>query len=208
MANYIDKNIEERNPFSEYDVDYSYSRRTFGLWSKLINEKFVNETSEKDFLKLSESKSTEYFGSDKITLESEDFMNLPFIKKSVIEDIKSEGNLVAQRGVILKEAWLNEFNIPSRIVAVSKDIVQCECVIDADEKVFETRAFPKVVFEHLPNLEKNRTVMVSIKSKKGSIRIDVVDGKGLVDEKLFYMDDPWTNVKEKLKPKQFRGKNA
>ena len=117
-------------------------------------------------------------------------------------------NILTKRLVVIKENWENVFNIPSRVASITKENIQCECLVDKESQVFETRSFPRVIFDDLIELKKNKTVLISIKSKKGSIRIDIIDGKGLVDESLFEIQDQWKRVKEQFKSQPFKSGNA
>lgn len=99
-------------------------------------------------------------------------------------------NELFEKSVISGETWNKTYNIPARIVKISKLEIFCECVIDREKLIFETRAFQKHLFEHIPNLEKFHPVLIRIKERSGSSRIDVYDGKNnLVDLKTFDIED-------------------
>lgn len=129
----------------------------------------------------------------------------------VNSDIGIENDLLKYRSVILNEKWTKIINIQSIIISFNTDLVQCECLIDKDEKLFETRSFPSIVFDNIPNLAKEKPVLISIKSKPGSIKIDVIDGKNFVDKSLFETNKTWEQLENKFKKasiKVFKPKNA
>ncbi|RWY53881.1 hypothetical protein [Mucilaginibacter gilvus] len=127
--------------------------------------------------------------------------------------IKNEpkDDLFKSRAVIINEKWANIVNLQALVVSFNNDLVQCECLIDKEQKIFQTRSFPAVVFESIDHLKKGQPVLISIKSKSGSIRIDVVDGKNFVDLSLFEMNDSWERLETAFKKasiKVFKSENA
>ena len=102
--------------------------------------------------------------------------------------------LIKARGFFVREPWDMELNIQSRVIQYSNTFVSCECLIDKENKVFEVRNFPRHLFDHISGLEQKPYVLVAIKSKVGSIRIDIADGSKLVDKKFFELNDEWDNL--------------
>jgi hypothetical protein len=100
-----------------------------------------------------------------------------------------------RRGFLSGETWDKTLNIQSRILSSTKDTVTCECLIDKEQKTFQIRSFPIQLFEHLKPIIPKKTVLVKIKTKIGSSRIDVYDGKHLVDNHLFELKDNWELLK-------------
>jgi hypothetical protein len=98
------------------------------------------------------------------------------------------------QGFFSNEAWTKSFNLHARISKVAKTKVTCECVVDRENKLFETRTFPNILFDHLQNKEINHPVIVSIKTKPGSTRIDIRDGKNIVDLSIFDLNDGWKEL--------------
>jgi hypothetical protein len=98
------------------------------------------------------------------------------------------------QGFYSNEIWDKSFNLHARITRVLKDKITCECVIDKEKKIFETRTFPILLFEHLNNMQIHHPVIVSIKTKPGSTRIDIRDGKNIVDLSLFDLNDGWKQL--------------
>lgn len=96
-----------------------------------------------------------------------------------------------RKGFISGESWDKTINIHSRILQVSKEFVTCECIIDKEEKIFQTRTFPAFLFSHIESLQSKKPILVKIRSKAGSSRVDIYDGKKLVDLTLFDLKDNW-----------------
>lgn len=103
------------------------------------------------------------------------------------------------RGFITNETWEKTINVDSKIISKDKNSVVCECLIDRTNNLFEKMIFPSHIFSHIENYKVNPYVILSIKSKTGSTRIDVIKGEGLVDKKAFELNEEW----EKLDGKDF-----
>ncbi|MFH0756353.1 MAG: hypothetical protein V2B15_03600 [Bacteroidota bacterium] len=102
--------------------------------------------------------------------------------------------LIKTRGFINNEGWEKTININSRILHRGDKKVICECLIDKENKRFERMSFPSNIFSHLDKSIKNPYVMLSISSKPGSTRIDVLKGDGLVDIEAFKLKDKWEKL--------------
>jgi hypothetical protein len=98
------------------------------------------------------------------------------------------------QGFVSNEVWAKSFNLNARITKVLKDRITCECVIDKENKLFETRSFPRLLFDHLPKREVNHPIIVSIKTRPGSTRIDIRDGHNIVDLSIFDLTDGWKEL--------------
>ncbi len=98
------------------------------------------------------------------------------------------------QGFVSNEIWNKSFNLHARITKVLKDKITCECVIDKENRLFETRSFPILLFEHLQKKEVNYPIIVSIKTRPGSTRIDIRDGKNIVDLSIFNLKDGWKEL--------------
>jgi hypothetical protein len=103
------------------------------------------------------------------------------------------------RGFIANENWEKTINIDSKIIRKDKNFVICECLVDKTNNLFEKMSFPAHLFSHIDNYKTNPFVILSIKSKIGSTRIDVIKGEGSVDKKAFELNEEW----EKLDGKDF-----
>lgn len=99
------------------------------------------------------------------------------------------------RGVIANEQWVDVITIPSKVISIDEHQISCECSIDIDNDKFETRSFPKELFSNIPNLDINSPIFIKINYKPGSSRIDVLDGKGIVDMNIFELNSGWDKLK-------------
>jgi hypothetical protein len=102
--------------------------------------------------------------------------------------------LFKTRGFIANEFWSTTINVNSKIIKTDNDFVICECLIDKENKIFEKRSFPRYLFNHIENVKTNPYVILSIKSKIGSTRIDVLNGSNLVDKNAFDLNDEWNKL--------------
>lgn len=93
------------------------------------------------------------------------------------------------------EQWEVSTSLDARIFQLDKKSVSCDCLVDPDERLFEKRIFPRQLFEHLFELEVGRLIIIKIRSKKGSMRIDVTDGRGIVAPELFELEELWNSLK-------------
>ncbi len=60
----------------------------------------------------------------------------------------------------------------------------------------EKRTFPRLIFDAVPNLKEGSLVIVGIKQKAGSIRIDIKNGKGIVDPRKFELESLIDSLKD------------
>lgn len=98
-------------------------------------------------------------------------------------------------GFKLIENWTSFINIPARILKAEGDLVSCECLMDQEAMIFEQRVFPQILFGHI-NVSSGQFVLISIKSKVGSSRVDVYNGTTffdveIFDKKAFEIKDKW-----------------
>lgn len=98
------------------------------------------------------------------------------------------------QGFVSNEIWIKSFNLNARITKILKGRITCECVIDKENKLFETRSFPILLFNHLPKIEINHPIIISIKTRPGSTRIDIRDGHNIVDLSIFDLTDGWKEL--------------
>ncbi len=115
--------------------------------------------------------------------------------KNRTEFITDESSYISElfkmKGFIGNEHWEKTININSRISCFNNDYVICECLIDKENKIFEQRSFPRYLFNHIDNIKTKPYVLLSIQSKTGSTRIDVIKGTNLVDKQAFEFKDEW-----------------
>ncbi len=119
----------------------------------------------------------------------EESIEIPSIREISLSDIDFR-----LQGFVSHEIWSKSIYLFARITKVLKDRITCECVIDKENRLFETRSFPILLFEHLQNKEVNHPIIVSIKTRPGSTRIDIRDGQNIVDLSIFDLKDGWKEL--------------
>ncbi len=132
--------------------------------------------------------------------KTENYIELPSNQEVSLSDFDFR-----QHGFISNELWTLSLNLHARITKIQKDRITCECVIDKENRLFETRSFPALLFEHLYHKEILWPIVVSIKTRPGSTRIDIRDGKNIVDLAIFNLKDGWKKFKNLGLDKPFSG---
>ena len=97
----------------------------------------------------------------------------------------------------LTEEWDGGQNIlHAHVYDVSDQTVGCDCIVDEETQLMEKRTFPRLIFDAVPNLKEGSLVIVDIKQKAGSIRIDIKNGKGIVDPQKFELESLIDSLKD------------
>lgn len=150
----------------------------------------LNQVSEADSKIKTTVKKIKTVVQDAITADLEKNGDSLFVEDSK----KFLNDLYSARDVIIKESWEVSENIHGKIVHTGDHEVYVDCLIDISNKVFEHRAFPRNLFEHLNNLEEGIPVFIKTRSKIGSTRIDIYPGEGLVDLSVFDQKEGWEEL--------------
>lgn len=116
------------------------------------------------------------------------------IETEIFSEQISENDFRTKR-FITSERWSKTINLWAKIIKYDKHQVTCECLIDKENMVFETRTFSSELFRHLP-IKSENTVVITIRTKAGSSRIDVHSGKGVVNNRFFEIEEGWNNLKD------------
>ncbi len=147
----------------------------------------------KTFFKSNEFNLTDY---EDVYFEEGEDEDIEEVKerKSVIKEDTFVPDL-SHREFISAESWGKTVNISSRILKTTKNSVTCECLVDRENKVFQSRSFSRQLFEHIEPLDKNKLVIIKIRSKIGSSRIDIFNGENLIDSSLFEVKDNWESLR-------------
>ena len=107
----------------------------------------------------------------------------PFVKGINLKDVSLPVN------TLLTEQWDGDQNIlHAHVYDVSDQTVGCDCIVDEETQLMEKRTFPRLIFDAIPNLKEGSLVIIDIKQKAGSIRIDIKNGKGIVDSQKFELE--------------------
>lgn len=117
----------------------------------------------------------------------------------VSEFDKKELDIFAQlfrnQGGYKKEKWSSEATIQSKVVKLNDNCVFVDCLINRESKKFELREYPIILFNHIENLKVGSPILVRIGMKEGSAKIDIYDGRGVVDLALFSLNDEWEKLR-------------
>ncbi len=73
------------------------------------------------------------------------------------------------------DLWSTDTLIPINIYAFTDKEVHCDCIMDTENLILERRIFPRELFENFVFIEIHIKSMLSIKTKPGSSRIDILN---------------------------------
>lgn len=138
--------------------------------------------------------------SVEISIHDNDIYSELFNRKS-FSSFEDSGSflrdLFVGKETVLNENWKVNENIQGKIINVNDKHVWVDCLIDSNQKIFQSRSFPKELFTHLTNLKSQKPVLIKTKLKPGSIRIDVYPGDGIVDLEAFEVNENWESLRGK-----------
>lgn len=100
-----------------------------------------------------------------------------------------------QRGFVTNESWESIEQIQAKIIQSNKEIVHCECLLDKETLFFQVRKFPISLFSHL-ELYNGKPIIIKIRNKAGASRMDILEGKGIVNTDLFDLNDSWEELRD------------
>jgi len=104
--------------------------------------------------------------------------------------------LIGLNEVLLNENWGFPKLISGRVLKITKDAVSCECLINKEKQLTQLMSFPRILFDNILELRENSYVKVKISQKPGSIKTEIIDGKGLGIESDFYSNDIWDALED------------
>jgi len=108
-----------------------------------------------------------------------------------------------QRGFIANEKWKSTKSIEARINRIEKKVVYCDCLIDKEKRIFQQRRFNFDLFSHLPFPLENKFIIIKTRTKPGAVRMDILNGKGIVEEEFFNLNNDWEKIDQLLNTKPF-----
>ncbi|WP_040254121.1 hypothetical protein [Psychroserpens mesophilus] len=111
-------------------------------------------------------------------------------------------NLFKNKETILNENWDSVESIQSKVISFNEESVYVDCLLDEELKYFESRVFPRKLFNNVTDLDNDIPILMKIKTKPGSFRIDIYPGKGLVNLDLFDLKDGWEELKGRVQDKK------
>lgn len=134
----------------------------------------------------------------KTNINQRESILVDFSLKEFSPSIENSGKffneIFGERDVILEEKWDVSENIQGKVVSVNESDVYVDCLLDVELKTFQHRAFPINLFKHINDLSQNKMVIIKTRSKVGAIRVDVYNGNGIVNKKLFSQKDQWDSL--------------
>ncbi|PSR11774.1 MAG: hypothetical protein C7N36_14840 [Bacteroidetes bacterium] len=113
--------------------------------------------------------------------------NIGFDKEAIFEEKQTQKAMASlnQFGSISGERWVKNHAFSAIIADVRAKVVVCEVAIDPESHTFQKRVFEKDLFESFSELTVNYPVLIKIKSKPGALTLEILDGKGIIDESIF-----------------------
>ena len=127
--------------------------------------------------------------------QSENIFKDPLTSDSALEKM-TDSIFVLGNGWIINEKWENSYLLSGRISAITQDFVECETIIDKHAKKTQLRKYPINLFIHLPVQKIGSTVRIKINEKRGSFKIDVIDGSNMGIEKEFEEIANWDELND------------
>jgi hypothetical protein len=123
--------------------------------------------------------------------ENESEKSVKEVSKEIIQDKSYDSILGKKIDALLNENWTDRNFLYVRIYHIDKNNVFCDCLLDKENKIFEKRQFSKILFENLNELKEGIYAVVNIYKKAGAMRIDVKDGRDIVNPQDFDLNDIW-----------------
>ena len=166
--------------FQNYDI-FPYRKRGSDENLLLLSKIKLRLANPEQF-----KSKTNRFNESPITKKSEEVK----VKESDLNDTSSRSLKVTPR---LKNKTKT---IMARIVSFNQEQVFVDCVINSESKIIEHRGFPIFLFEHLDEVTEKQPILIKIKMKSGSSKIEILPGKGIVDETLFEINEKWEQLRD------------
>lgn len=143
------------------------------------------EPSAIKFTELSKPMPTEKSEKLKKILEGTDLVNDLINDTDKVFGGENFLETFRHRGFLSNEPWDSVQNFQGRVVKSEGSLVTCELLLDKNNVYIESRVFSKNLFSHISNLNNNPFVIVTLKEKQGSSRIDIIDGEMQVQKEYF-----------------------
>lgn len=121
-------------------------------------------------------------------------------QNSEVEENNSMSSFLENKGFIGREYWRPSINIGGKVVDITADHVFVECILDKTNKIFQIRKFNSLLFENIKNFNVGKLILIRIRAKAGSQRIDVIDANGMnmVKESDFEYIGEWEGIDNSL----------
>lgn len=156
-------------------------KEEFNVWIKESN--LINVSESEGYQEINHSEQDEKTFTNLISKIK--FDSITPLAEQIDQPIYSEN---------LSEEWDDFTILDAHVYSFDDKTVNCDCLIDRERDLIEKRTFPRYLFDRLSKLEIGYLVWIKIRQKPGSIRIDVVDGKGLVNKEIFAQEKIWNGL--------------
>jgi len=151
-----------------------------------------------DFVPLFAEKEDNATSTLKANINPAKSIKVDFPLKELNSSIEGSGKffeeIFGKRYVMLREKWEVSENVQGKVVSVNESDVYVDCLVDVELKIFQHRAFPINLFKNINGLSQDKMVIIKTRLKAGAIRVDVYNGEGIVNGKLFKQKDSWDSL--------------
>ncbi|MEN0002525.1 MAG: hypothetical protein AAF798_00230 [Bacteroidota bacterium] len=132
--------------------------------------------------------------SDPVYNNISEIKSHPLLDQLIVSEIEPQIKHLKQTGFQTFEKFDSTLYFPSRVFGINDTYVECDSLIDRENSIFEKRTFPRMLFEHLPELKEGTIVRVKVQTKPGATRIDVMEDNR-TDPKIFELNDRWESLR-------------
>lgn len=91
----------------------------------------------------------------------------------------------SQPFVGINENWSEIKNYDARIIEIGDSKIKLDCLVDRENKKFQTRLFDKSLFTNIHDLIAGKYILVRVFKKPGKVSFTINDGENLVDKSNF-----------------------
>ncbi|NJO00606.1 MAG: hypothetical protein HC880_01990 [Bacteroidia bacterium] len=114
--------------------------------------------------------------------------------------------LITQKGIIDQARWIPKLNISGKVIDIMEDVVIVECLIDKEKRHYQKRAFSRSLFININSLDVGVLILIKTYEKPPEVKLKILDGKGIIPESDFTVEDIFDKVKKspifRLPPKK------
>lgn len=120
----------------------------------------------------------------------------PYLEEKTSPEEIITKELFFQQNFIRNENWSKTYLLSCQILKINADFIHCECIIDNDNKITQIREFPSLLFQHIKPLQEGEFIKIKISQKPGTVRTDIIDGKGLGIKEEFEIINSWDELED------------
>mgnify|MGYP000206367102 CR=1 FL=1 len=101
------------------------------------------------------------------------------------ELFEKDASSKSQPLVGVNENWSKIKNYDARVIEIRKSTIKLDCLVDRENKKFQTRLFDKSLFTNIHDLKAGKYILVRVFKKPGKISFTINNGEKLVDKRNF-----------------------